>query len=463
VRRQRVIIYGALLLAWLCFSLWQYRNYRQQRALIETSLEQQARSILTAVVGGVRSHRRLGRFFEDQLRGMLEELGQSEGVIDVSLRGDDGALILSSGGAGAEAGPDPMSSANRLAYRLVESFELDAAAAPGGPGPRGTGGGGGGGGGGWGRGLGAKRWEDEPRDSGPFAHGGRFSAELVLDRAPADALIRRVGWSHFSAAFAAGIVAFCIGFAWRATVDLTEARGKSRVFEAESRHLRELSQAATGLAHETRNPLGLIRGWTQRLAHADMSESQRHQYSHLVMEECDRVTARINQFLAFARPSRPDIAPVALQSLVDELAEILQPDLESHRVGLDTEIPDPAGHLLADYELFRQALFNLLQNALQFSPPGERIELLVQPTGTERADVRVLDHGPGVAEDILETLFTPYCTTRPDGTGLGLAVVRHIATAHGWTVDYHPRPGGGAIFEISGIHVAQPDGYSDRG
>ena len=453
MHRQRLIIYGALVLAWGCFSLWQYRNYRHQRALIEASLEQQARSILTAVVGGVQSHRRLGRFFEEQLRGMLEELGQSEGVLEVSLRDAAGSVILS---GTRPAPPDHApSSAGRLRdgqvpYRLAESCELVLPVGPGGLGPRGSGAMGGG----WGRGMGGKRSEDDARDGGPFAQGGPFSAHLVLDRAPADALIRRVGWSLFSASFAAGIVAVCIGFTWRTMLVLTDARGKARVWEAESRHLRELSQAATGLAHETRNPLGLIRGWTQRLADTQMPESQRLQFSHLVMEECDRVTARINQFLAFARPQQPKLAPVSLSALARELAEILQPDLELRGVTLDAEIPDATRPLLADQELLRQALFNLLQNALQFSPARQRITLRIQACGVERAKLQVLDRGPGVAPDAVPSLFTPYFTTRPAGTGLGLAVVRHIATAHGWQVAYRPRPDGGAIFEVSGIHVA---------
>ena len=80
--------------------------------------------------------------------------------------------------------------------------------------------------------------------------------------------------------------------------------------------------------------------------------------------------------------------------------------------------------------------------------------IAVQTQPDRTASIHVVDRGPGVAEDAMESLFTPYFTTRAQGTGLGLAIVRHIATLHGWTTSYHPRDGGGAGFELSGIHVA---------
>jgi signal transduction histidine kinase len=251
---------------------------------------------------------------------------------------------------------------------------------------------------------------------------------------------------------AAGIVLFCVALAWWASVRLVEARGRASVLETETRHFRELSQAAAGLAHETRNPLGLIRGWTQRLADVDMEDGQRQQHSRSVIEECDRVTARINQFLTFARPCDPEITRVSAREVIDELAGILQPDLEAKNLSLECDNPLPTASIRADRELFRQVLFNLLQNAIQFSPPGNAVRITMRrlPNGCYR--IAVADRGPGVSEDAVESLFTPYFTTRADGTGLGLAIVRRIATAHGWEADYEPRPDGGAVFSLRGIH-----------
>ena len=181
------------------------------------------------------------------------------------------------------------------------------------------------------------------------------------------------------------------------------------------------------------------------------------------MEECDRVTARINQFLAFARPREPQFTVIAVEAMCRELSMILQPDLESAHLTLTWAIAPKTHHLQGDYELLRQALFNLVQNAIEFSPADQPVELLVQQQPNNMVSIKVADRGPGVAEDAVESLFTPYFTTRANGTGLGLAIVRHIATLHGWRTSYQPRDGGGAVFELSGIHVASPEDDPDRG
>ena len=108
--------------------------------------------------------------------------------------------------------------------------------------------------------------------------------------------------------------------------------------------------------------------------------------------------------------------------------------------------------IAADRELLRQALFNLVQNAIHFSPENGTILLKVAPTQQGTCRLEVADSGPAVPEENVESLFTPYFTTRADGTGLGLAIVRQIATLHGWEVTYRRRPEGGAVFAIEGIH-----------
>jgi signal transduction histidine kinase len=191
------------------------------------------------------------------------------------------------------------------------------------------------------------------------------------------------------------------------------------------------------------------------LADTDMTDAQRREHAHIVMEECDRVTARINQFLAFARPCEPQLDTVVIANLLDELAIILQPDLESRGLQLQSHVAPAAARLRGDCELLRQLVFNLLQNAIHFSPPGGVIEVAVEPRRGAQAVLRVADRGPGVPDDAIASLFTPYFTTRPEGTGLGLAIVRHIATLHNWTVSYRARPDAGALFEVNGIDVVE--------
>lgn len=466
MRWQRVTTYAALLLAVAALAAWQYNEYGRERYLARQTLRGQADLILNVLVGGIQSHRRLGRFVQEHFQVLLDELVKSEDVLAVAVAREDGQPILSAGktelldrAQATVAGE----SWDADGLRLVRPFRLspDPFRPPrGDPGemgpPRGgllqtplRGGRGFGRKAGW-RGAPPRR----PEEIGPgglFAAGGRFTAILVFDRSQTDAYCRHAARMRASRVAAVAGVLLCIAWAWRASVRAAEAHGRARLLETETRHLRDLSQAAAGLAHETRNPLGLVRGWTQRLAQSGLESPGHQQQAQAVVEECDRVSARINQFLAFARPCDPRPESVRVSELVGELAALLGPDLDAKNLTLEGQSAAGSGTIRADRELLRQALFNLLQNAVQSSPEGAAVELAVGRGQDGRRRIEVADQGPGVSAEAVESLFTPYFTTRSDGTGLGLAIVRRIAVAHGWQAGYTPRPGGGSIFWLDGM------------
>lgn len=443
MRWQRPTVLAALLLAFAALAAWQWDEYGHECALARENLVNSADSVMNALVGGIRSHRRLGEFFSEQVQGVLDGLVRSKGVRAVAVVSEDGSKVLSAGQRELLGLAPPFvagESWDDAGLHLVNQFHLPAEAA--GPGS----GRGGGGGRGWGR-----RWQSDAQDpQDPFAPGKSVAAILLVDRQHADDVCRHAAWARGSIVAAGWLVVLCVALAWRATVRLAEARGRARTLEVEARHFRDLSQAAAGLAHETRNPLGLIRGWTQRLAETGVNTADGRRQAQAVIEECDRVTARINQFLAFARPSEPKTERFDPAELVGELAVLLEPDLNAKRLTLAP--PAPGNVVTADREMLRQALFNLLQNAIQAAPEGGTVETSALLGRDGRLRVEVADRGPGVSDQLVERLFTPYFTTRVNGTGLGLAIVRSIAAAHGWDVGYTPRPGGGAIFWLDGIH-----------
>ena len=476
---------GLLLVLWATFGLWQYHRFRYERALIEESTRQAAHSVMTALLGGIRSHRRLGRFFEQQLQGMLEELTVAPNIRVVAVFSEEGDRYLQAGEIELLESGLPSLVGHQwdaTGFRVMARFEVDSTAESPGLGPGGGsgaaplagpglgpgGGGGAGPGAGRGSGLGAGRglgWRQEtPQEEiRTFATGGRFYAVLVLDRSRHDQLVRRAAWTSGSIILAGGLVLLSVSAAWRTSVRLVAARGRARVLEVETEHWRDLSQAAAGLAHETRNPLGLIRGWTQRLASRHTEQAEQERYVQAVIEECDRVTARINQFLAFARPCEPQTTDVDLAELVDELRAILQPDLEAKGLQCQFDCQIPLGwKIRADRELLRQVLFNLVQNAIEFAPEGDVVTIRGLPEHAGRFRIEVADRGPGVEPSVQDSLFIPYFTTRSEGTGLGLAIVRRIASAHGWTTGYSPRSAGGAVFWLDEIHGSQPTDHSDR-
>ena len=474
MRWQRGTTLAALLLAWTLLALWQWQEYQVECETARESMRRQAESVMNTLVGGVQSHRRLGFLFEGQLQGLLDELGKSQDVLAAAITSADRRVSLTVGKADLldlSVPIEPGYSWTDAGFRYVVAFQAaPEPSGPGGmgpdprnpeigpgatrPGPAGFGpgraGAGPGRGPGWARGR--PNWQPDGPNRGPFAAGGRFFAILLLDRTRTDQQISHYMWLRVFAVLAGGLVILSVALAWRATMRLAEAHGRAQLLETEARHLRELSQAAAGLAHETRNPLGLIRGWTQRLSQSLPESPQQRQQTRAVIEECDRVTARINQFLAFARPCEPKPTTVRPREIATELAALLEPDLDAKRLTLTPKLDRVDQTVLADREMFRQALFNLLQNAIEFSPEGGTVEIGVKTGQDSRVRIEVADRGPGVPAETADLLFTPYHTTRSGGTGLGLAIVRRIATAHGWKAGYTPRPGGGSIFWLDWIH-----------
>ncbi|MCU0959457.1 MAG: ATP-binding protein [Pirellulaceae bacterium] len=427
---------------------WQYREYRRECMAARESLEGQADTVMTVLLSGIRSHRRLGQFLDEQVQVVLDELTASEQVLAAAITDRDGTALLSAGDIPRtpdELAPAPGTWWDVQGLRVVQEFQL----------PLESGGGGGGRGGfGWGR-----AWQRALEAPSRFSAGATYRAIIMLDRRDADARAARAAQSRLFVALAGVTVVLCLAAVWRATVRLAQTRG---ALEAESRHLRELNQAAAGLAHETRNPLGLIRGWTQRLVDQISATSNGRQQAQAIVEECDRVVARINQFLAFARPAEPRLGPVSVSRLVGELAILLEPDLHSKGIALRPHwlVADPS--VLADGDLLRQMLFNLIQNAVQWSPAEAPIDIRLVRGHNGRQRLEILDRGPGVSAEHAPSLFTPYFTTRSDGTGLGLAIVRRLANAHGWEVGSMPRPGGGSVFWIDGIHECAEAVHPDR-
>ena len=442
MRWKRWSTIGVLMLSLATLAGWQYREYQQEVERVREALHRESHAIANALIGGFHSHRRRGRFFVDQVQGLLDGLVRTKDIRAVGITSEDGEWLLSAGKIALlpkmteiEAGD----AWNESGFCMVDRFELPSLTESGQEG--------------FGRGFrGGFSGGGPPNWAGfgtSFSKGGQFVICLVLDRSHVDAQCRSAAWLRTALVLAGTLLLLGVALAWRLTV---RAAGHARLLEIETKNLRDLNQAAAGLAHETRNPLGLIRGWAQRLAQSEFPTAEQQVQADAIVEECDRVTARINQFLAFARPRKPDIESIRVRKLVEDLAMVLEPDLEEKKLRLDCQSLPEGETIRADREMLRQALFNLIQNAIQVSPEESPVEirLVMRQDGMRR--IEVLDRGPAVPVEAVESLFTPYFTTRPEGTGLGLAIVGHIASVHGWQAGYTPRPGGGAIFWLDRLH-----------
>jgi signal transduction histidine kinase len=239
------------------------------------------------------------------------------------------------------------------------------------------------------------------------------------------------------------------GLAWRNLTKTSELQIRLvRASELNS-HLREMNLAAAGLAHETRNPLNIIRGLAQMITRqTDASEGIRGK-SHEIVEETDRVAAQLNEFINYSRPREVRRAATNLNAVVTEVVRALNYDLDEKKVQLQLQA-EPLT-IEADEQMLRQALFNLLLNAVQAVLPGGEIRIRASHTGSAEAAIEIADNGPGVSAEHHAEIFKPYFTTQEKGTGLGLAVVQQIVLAHGWEIQCLDNEPAGAMFRI--VHL----------
>ena len=237
-----------------------------------------------------------------------------------------------------------------------------------------------------------------------------------------------------------------IGFNGMAA-ELSKLRGLEEELRRRDR-LTALGEAAMVIAHEVRNPLGIIKTSAEVVRkRAQMSASDERLLGYVV-DEVRRIERLIREFLDFARPKLPTKIAMDVRMLVDRVTAVAKVELQKQNVTL--EIADTASgvHCLFDMDQLHQALLNLVLNALDAMPGGGHLTITIAATD-DTASITVADTGAGIAPDIAEKIFNPFFTTKAKGTGLGLAKVQHVAEAHGGTAICRSVPGKGAAFTIT--------------
>ncbi len=228
--------------------------------------------------------------------------------------------------------------------------------------------------------------------------------------------------------------------------ELTEQRRlEERVRQAE--RLAALGKLAGGLAHEIRNPLAILRATTQLLAAKLAGDAGLRHYTAVLTGEADRIDSLIGALLSYASPHPPAIGRVDVRLLLHELATACRPYAGQHGVRIETGMSGELPQVAVDREQLRQALLNLILNAIQASPQGAAVMLSCEQQ-TTRLCVVIRDQGPGIPPELRNRVFDPFFTTREAGTGLGLAVVARIVADHGGTIDLEAPPDGGTVARL---------------
>ena len=213
-----------------------------------------------------------------------------------------------------------------------------------------------------------------------------------------------------------------------------------------------VEQYVQSLTHEMKSPLAAIRGAAE-LLQEPLPEAERQRFANHIRTQEQRLTETIDKLLALAEVEQHGwlrkIGPVGIGALLKQVAEDVAAKLATAGLTLSVEVHDPHTEVQGDAYLLRQAVSNLLDNAIAFSPPGGKIALS-SGVGNGQVEIRVIDQGPGIPDYAQERVFERfYSLARPStglrSSGLGLPFVREVARLHGGEADLRNLENGGAM------------------
>lgn len=208
---------------------------------------------------------------------------------------------------------------------------------------------------------------------------------------------------------------------------------------------------ASGVAHEINNPLAIIRGNAELLEmSANLDDSDRPEVATII-RQVGRVERIVSNLLTFARPRKKVIRPFHIDTLLDDILKQVGHQIPLDRYRIERLFQTSSGDAIeGDEDQLRQVFTNLIVNSLQAMDDGGTVTVATS-VDQERMEcsVTIADNGPGIAPDVRERLFTPFFTTKPQGTGLGLAVSYGIVTDHGGEIRVESEPEQGAAFIVT--------------
>src|SRR5579859_874432 len=216
-----------------------------------------------------------------------------------------------------------------------------------------------------------------------------------------------------------------------------------------SERLAALGNITAGVAHEVKNPLNSMRLWLENLkeslpADADANSQQAVQ---VLDKEIDRLDTVVKRFLDFTRPMEVKLEQTQLSQLLGEVLEVAQPQLQKANVEMVQSLPADVPEVFVDRDLLKQAVLNLVLNAVDAMPGGGQIRLNLTRRA-EMAEISVADTGKGIALENRQKIFQLFFTTRPGGSGIGLASTFRIVQLLNGSIDFKSEVGRGTTFRI---------------
>jgi len=252
-------------------------------------------------------------------------------------------------------------------------------------------------------------------------------------------------------------ISTCIAFlvlsaAWIYLIKNSKLKFEYSQLKAKSNRMEELNLSAAGLAHELKNPLGIIRGIAQRLQTLNNSNDNLEidKYSCNIIDEIDRATERLNYFLNFAKTKTPNLIHLHAVDFINEIIDIFSSDSITSQIKLDSEIDDIV--IEADKEFLNQILVNLLLNSFKACTKSCTIKVTLKQLNNF-AELSVIDDGSGINKSFIDDIFKPYVSGFSNGHGIGLAVVNKLVEESNWLIDVKSKLNHGTKIKINNIKI----------
>jgi two-component system sensor histidine kinase HydH len=249
-----------------------------------------------------------------------------------------------------------------------------------------------------------------------------------------------------------GVLGFVIGKLMEARAQAREdartielqlhALEASRRAALQNEKLAAIGRLAAGIAHEVRNPLGVIRASASMVREHFSPGEEAHRACEFIREEIDRLNSLITSLLAFSRPAELRLQPVLIEQVIDRALQLTNEELQRRGITVGRESEHASLTVTADPDLIAQVVFGLVINAAEAI--GEQGMVILRTLSEqEHVVVEVVDTGPGVSSADAERIFEPFFTTKSSGTGLGLPMAARIIRAHGGLIEVVSGEGAG--------------------
>jgi len=233
--------------------------------------------------------------------------------------------------------------------------------------------------------------------------------------------------------------------------DITESR-RSAQQAIESERLNSLMLLAAGVAHEIGNPLNSLHIHLQLMQRSvqklhDGEKGELEQSIDVARSEVNRLDSIVTQFLKAIRPSRPQLRPENVNTIVEDAVRFFTPELQDREIMVEQELRSDLPLLQVDRDQIKQAFYNVIKNGLEAMNRHGTLRIRTDLDDTH-VIIRFIDTGGGMSAESLSRVFEPYFTTKPSGTGLGLLIVRRIVREHGGELSIESSQGKGLTLTI---------------